>query len=118
MVHVDDLIEACLAATNTAQANREIINIAGNRAYSTRELYDCLRTELNLKPVGWHLPDELLYIVAKLGDLMGRLLQKRMPLDSDTLNKLTGSACYDNAKSRKILGLSYSNEERPFLGHE
>ena len=115
MVHVDDLVMACMQAAELASANREVCIISGSRAPSTRELYDALRKELALSPVEWSLPDSLLQIGAKCGDLGGRVLGRRMPLDTDTLNKLFGSAWYSNAKSRRILGLSYENESRPLL---
>lgn len=115
ILHVDDLVEAFVLAARTPTANREVITIAGNRAYSTKQLYDQLRQELGLKPIDWHVPDSLLFAGAKLGDWLGQLSKKRMPLDTDTLIKLYGSAHYDNSKSRRLLGLTYGNEDRPLL---
>lgn len=115
LLHVDDLVEACLAAAANPEANRETVIVAGSRSYSTRELYDRLREEMGMRPVAWHIPDEGLFLAAKLGDLLGRLLKRRMPLDTDTAVKLVGSALFDNSKSRRLLQLDYANETRPFL---
>lgn len=115
MVHVDDLVVACMSAAVIDVANRETFIIAGNRAPSTRELYDALRVELELSPVKFSVPDVLLQVGAMSGDLLGRLLRRRMPLDSDTLNKLVSSAWYANDKSKNLLNIDYSNELRPYL---
>jgi hypothetical protein len=42
--------------------------------------------------------------LAKLGDGFGRLTGRRFPIDSDSLEKLTGSACYSSAKIHRELG--------------
>lgn len=114
MLHVDDLVEACIKSSR-ANANREALIIAGNRHLSTRQLYDQLRKEMGMHPIRWSIPDCFLILAAKAGDLLGKVFRRRMPIDSDTARKLVGSASYDNAKSRRILGLDYANSERPFL---
>lgn len=115
VVHLDDLIDACLGVVSVPEANREVFIITSSKALSTRQLYDCLRAELHLVPVNWSIPQLALRGVAIIGDILGKLLRRRMPLDSDTLGKLIGSAWYSNAKSRKVLGISYENENRPYL---
>lgn len=115
MVHVEDLIAACIKASREVAANREVFIIAGNRSISTRELYDRLRIELGMRPVEWSVPDVALQSCAMLGDLLGRVLGRRMPLDRDTLSKLTDSAWYSNDKSKDLLSMDYINDERPYL---
>jgi UDP-glucose 4-epimerase len=115
MLHVQDLVEACIAATSKDNANREAFIVAGSQSYSTRQLYDQLRSEMGLGPIKWHMPNAALYAAAKAGGLLGGLFRRRMPIDSDTLRKLIGSAWYDNTKSQRILGLSYQNESHLLL---
>ena len=115
MVHVDDLVDACIAGAFTPKANREVFIVSGNRAPSTRELYDDLRREMGLSANNWSLSPYLLKVGALAGDFLGKVLGVRMPLDSDTFHKLTQSAWYSNDKSRILLGLDYRHENLPYL---
>jgi len=115
MVHVDDLVSACERATLTEKANRNTYIVGGKKVFSTRELYNALRKEMGMNPVNWSVPGSLLIVIAKLGDALGSITGKRMPLDSDTLWKLLGSSWYSSQKSQDDLGLEYENDARPFL---
>lgn len=112
MVHVDDIVAACQLAAVSEIANRQVYIIAGDEALSTRQLYDLLRVEMGMRPVKMGVPGVILLGVAKLGDLMEKMTRKRMPLSSDTVWKLLGSAWYSNQKSKDDLGLVYKCENR------
>jgi UDP-glucose 4-epimerase len=112
MVHVDDLVGACELAAVSEKANREVYVIAGEAALSTRQLYDALRREMKMRPVRWGVPGAMLLGVAKIGDFMESITGKRMPLSSDIVWKLLGSAWYSNQKSKDDLGLVYRSESR------
>jgi nucleoside-diphosphate-sugar epimerase len=104
MVHVDDLIQAaCLAATAQAAAG-QIYIVSDEKNYSTRELYDLIRSALGKPPRSWAIPQALFKIPAKIGDIYRHIIGRRFPIDSDTLRKLTDSACYSSAKIRRELG--------------
>lgn len=104
MVHVDDLAQAALLASQNAVAAGQVYIVAGERAYSTRQIYDGIRTALGLKPAGWTIPLCWLQFMAGLGDRLGKLLGRRFVFDNSALAKLAGSACYSSAKIRRELG--------------
>jgi nucleoside-diphosphate-sugar epimerase len=115
MVHVNDLVEACVQAIiSRVNSNRKTYIIANGKALSTRELYDELRNEMGMRPINWSVPRWVLFFGAKIGDLIGKISGRRMPLDSDIIDKLLGSAWYTGRKGEDELGISYQ-DDRGFL---
>jgi nucleoside-diphosphate-sugar epimerase len=115
MVHVNDLVEACVQAIiSRVNSNRGTYIIANGKALSTRELYDELRNEMGMRPINWSVPRWVLFFGAKIGDLIGKISGRRMPLDSDIIDKLLGSAWYTGRKGEDELGISYQ-DDRGFL---
>jgi len=104
MVHVDDLVRAALLAAESAQTAGKVYIVTDGQAYSTRQLYDEIRAALGKAPIAWALPYGLLQGLARLGDGIGRLFQRRFPFDSAALDKLTGSAWYSSARIEADLG--------------
>ena len=103
MIHVDDLVEFSLrAACYPIAAGRTYI-LAGNDALSTRQLYDVVREALGLPRQDWAVPMVLLQVAALTGTVLGTLLQRRLPLDKETLLKLTGSAWYSSGLAQADL---------------
>jgi UDP-glucose 4-epimerase len=115
IVHVNNVVSACLTAAENPAAAGKTYLLAEHPPYSTRQLYDRLRAELNLKPICWGLSGSLLLLLAKGGDLGGKLLRRRLPLDTDTVWKLLGSAWYDGSAIEKDLGFCYEGQ-LPLLG--
>lgn len=104
MVHVDDVVNAAILAAECPQAAGQIYIVTDGQAYSTRQLYDWIREALGKPPIDWSVPYPLLDVLAKSGDAIGALSRRRFPLDSDALQKLTGSAWYSSAKIERELG--------------
>jgi nucleoside-diphosphate-sugar epimerase len=104
MVHVDDLVEAMLAAGHCPQASGYALIISGAEAPSTRQLYDAIRSALGMPEQDVAIPLWMLRAAAAAGTCLGYLLRRRMPLDKDTLSKLTGSAWYSSSKAGELLG--------------
>lgn len=104
MVHVDDVVEAfLLAATHPAAAGETFI-VTDGRFYSTREIYRIILRALGRGEPGVTPPLWFFRFAAKIGDLLGRIAGRRMPLDTDSLAKLTDSAAYSNRKICETLG--------------
>lgn len=104
MIHVDDVVNAAILAAECPQAAGQIYIVTDGQAYSTRQLYDWIREALGKPPIDWSVPYPLLDVLAKSGDAIGALSRRRFPLDSDALQKLTGSAWYSSAKIERELG--------------
>lgn len=103
MVHVDDVVEYLIRSATTHCATGQVYILAHNEALSTRKLYDEIRRALGLEQVKFSVPLILLKVTAAFGTALGNLTGKRLPLDLDTLNKLTGSAWYSPALVEKDL---------------
>jgi UDP-glucose 4-epimerase len=109
MVHVDDVVQATiLAADNPLAAGQKYI-LTDGQAYSTRQLYELIRTALGKPPISWEIPLALLKAGAQLGNILGRFLGRRFPFDSDALDKLAGSAWYTSVKIERELGFKPSH---------
>lgn len=104
MVHVKDLVAAAMLAAEKSAAAGQIYIVTDSHDYSTRQIFDQIRTELGRPRIGWSVPMPLFNALAKLGDGFGRLLRRRFPLDSSSLSKLIGSACYSSDKISQELG--------------
>ncbi|MBD9359852.1 NAD-dependent epimerase/dehydratase family protein [Methylomonas fluvii] len=104
MVHVTDMVAAALLAADNPAAAGQVYIVTDQQSYSTRQIYDAIRAAFGKQPVAWSIPMPLLTSLAKLGDSFGRLTGRRFPIDSDSLEKLTGSAWYSSAKIGRELG--------------
>lgn len=104
LVHVADVVAALRRVAGEPRAAGRTYIVAHSETPSGRGLYDALRVVLGLKPVAWAVPRWGLASVARLGDLIASLSGRRMPLDSEALDRLLGSACYSPARIEAELG--------------
>ena len=104
LVHVSDVVAAIRrVAVDPRAAGRSYI-VAHPQTHSGRQLFDALRAAQGLAPVRWSVPRGVLTAAARLGDGVERLLSRRVPLDSEALGRLLGSACYSPARIERELG--------------
>lgn len=115
MVHVDDVVNAAILAAENPRAAGQIYIVTDGQAYSTRQIYDWIREALGKPPIDWSVPYPVLDALAKSGDVIGALSRRRFPLDSDALQKLTGSAWYSSAKIERELGFRAQHTLRQAL---
>jgi nucleoside-diphosphate-sugar epimerase len=104
MVHVDDVVQAMLLAVESPQAGNQTYIVTDGRTYSSRQIYILICQVLGQPIPWWHFPAGLLRMGAKIGDLAERVLKRGVPLNSQILYKLIGSAWYSCAKIQKELG--------------
>lgn len=110
MIHIDDVVRACLLAAEHPAACGQTYILTDGQEYSTNDIVEWIFEALGKRP-GVRLPFGLLQAVASLGDLAGRL-GLPSPLTSDALDKLAGSARYSNAKICRELGFAPSRDLR------
>ena len=104
LVHVSDVVAAIRrVAVDPRAAGRSYI-VAHPETHSGRQLFDALRAAQGMAPVAWGVPRGLLTAAARLGDGVEALLSRRVPLDSEALGRLLGSACYSPARIERELG--------------
>ncbi|MEN9479141.1 MAG: hypothetical protein RLZZ298_536 [Pseudomonadota bacterium] len=104
LVHVDDVVTAMRLVADDDRASGKTYIIASQEAPSGRELFNALRAAQGLPPCTWSVPVSLLHLTAYLGDGLERLLQRRLPLDTEALDRLLGSAWYSPAFIERDLG--------------
>lgn len=104
LVHVDDVVSAMRLVADDDRANGQTYIIAAQEAPSGRALFDALRQVQGLPPCHWSMPASVLRMAAKLGDGLESLTGRRLPLDSEVINRLLKSAWYSPARIEKELG--------------
>jgi nucleoside-diphosphate-sugar epimerase len=104
MVHVDDVVEASLLAAGSNRSSRMVFLVSDGRAYSTREIYEWICEALGKPIPAWSVPLSGLKALAKVGDVFGRVTGRRWRFDTDSYEKLLGSAYYSNDSIRITLG--------------
>lgn len=104
MIHVEDVIQACVLAATHKQACGGTYILTDGQDYSTNALFAWIQDCLGKKP-GLPLPFALLHMAARLGDIVEKS-GIRVPLNCDRLDKLAGSARYSNARICRELGFA------------
>lgn len=104
LVHVDDVVAAMRRAAADDRANGRTYIVASPEAPSGRELFDALRAALAMPPLSWAVPASALRLAARLGDGLEAITRRRLPLDSEALERLLGSAWYSAARIEREVG--------------
>lgn len=104
LVHVDNVVHTALLAASRPEANGHSYIVTDGAPYSTRELHRQICRALGRRPPRWHVPWAALKALALAGDALGRLRGRRLPFDSDALEKLLGPACYSSEKIGREIG--------------
>ncbi|HET6462653.1 MAG TPA: NAD-dependent epimerase/dehydratase family protein [Candidatus Krumholzibacteria bacterium] len=105
MVHVDDVVRAMIAAGENDGAPGKRIVIGDGVEYSTRDIYDAMNRALDRPTPTWSLPLAGWRALAAAGDVLGAIMRRRAPFDSDAYRKLFGSAWYEPGDMRSCLGV-------------
>ena len=104
LVHVDDVVAAMRLVAEDDRANGRTYIIAAPEAPSGRQLYDALRAVLGMPRCSWSVPESALRLAGCVGDGLEVLGRRRLPLDSEALERLLGSAWYSPARIERELG--------------
>lgn len=104
LVHVDDVAAAMRLVAEMPAAKGRTYIVADPVAYSGREIYDAIRLALGMQPAPWRVPAGLLRAGGALGDGLGRVLRRTLPLNSEVIARLLDSACYSPARIERELG--------------
>lgn len=104
LVHVDDVVSALCTVADDARATGRTYIITGPDAPSGRELYAAMRRVLGQTARGWSIPETVLRMAARGGDGLEKLCGRRLPLNSETIDRLLGSAWYSCGRIERELG--------------
>jgi len=104
LVHVDDVVDAMMLVAEDERAAGKTYIIAGPDAPSGHELYQAMRSILGMKPAWWVVPQSVLRVGGRMGDMGKRVLQRRLPVDSEVIGRLLDSAWYSALHIEEELG--------------
>lgn len=104
LVHVSDVVAAMRRVADDPRANGRTYIVADPQPVSGRGLYDALRDVLGMPALGWAVPRVLLERLARVGDVLEAVGGRRLPFDSEVLDRLLGSACYLPTRIENELG--------------
>jgi len=104
LVHADDVVAALRLVAADDRANGRTYIVAAPEAPSGRQLYDGLRTAVGMPRCTWAVSYRALRLAARLGDGVEAIRRRRLPLDSEALERLLGSAWYSPARIERELG--------------
>lgn len=104
MVHVEDIVQAAILAATMPGAVGQVYIVSDGQAYSTRKVYELIMEALGRRIPPFNCPTALLRLAARAGDVFGRMRGRRFIFDTDTFEKLFGSAYYSSAKIERELG--------------
>ena len=102
MIHVQDVVQACLLAATHPAACGQVYILTDGGEYSTNEVLAWIHEALGKKS-GPSVSYAVLRAGVRLGDVLERL-GMHAPLNTDRLSKLAGSARYSSVKIRRELG--------------
>jgi nucleoside-diphosphate-sugar epimerase len=104
LVHVADVVAAMrLVAQHPGASGRTYI-VADPHAYSGREICEAIRAVPPAPTFRWRAPAWALRAGGRLGDALGALLRRPLPLNSEVVSRLLDSACYSPARIERELG--------------
>jgi nucleoside-diphosphate-sugar epimerase len=106
LLHVDDLCAAALAAARCDRARGRVYLLTDGQTYSTRRIQELMYAACGRRRPRAEVPLAVLRLGAMMGDLVHRLGAERVPLDSTTLHKLLGHACYRCTRARPELAFA------------
>lgn len=122
LIHVNDVIDVIRLVAVRPEANAKTYIVANLRANSGREIYDALRAGFGLPCRKWSVPVPMLEAGGMLGDWAGRLLHWPLPMNTEVVDRLLGSACYSPARIEQELGwqakVGLKDGVREMLGNE
>jgi len=104
LVHVDDVVAAMHLVAEDGRANGRTYIVAAPEAPSGRQLYDALREALGMPRCTWAVPESALRLAGRVGDGLEAVIRRRLPLDSEVLERLLGSAWYSPVRIERELG--------------
>ncbi|MCB1933554.1 MAG: NAD-dependent epimerase/dehydratase family protein [Candidatus Accumulibacter sp.] len=104
LVHVDDVVAAMRLVADDRRASGRTYIVAAYEAPSGRALFNALRSALGMRRCSWEVSELLLRLAAGAGDGLAAVTKRRMPFDTEVLDRLLGSAWYSPARIERELG--------------
>jgi nucleoside-diphosphate-sugar epimerase len=104
LVHVEDVLDAMQMAAVHPGASGKIYIVAHPDCVSGRQLYTLMCEALGKRVPDVAVPEWLLRSIGRAGDIGGKLLGKRFPLDGQVVSRLLDSSWYSSELLTRELG--------------
>ena len=104
VLHVQNLVDACILAAKDRRATGQCYVVADPRAYSVRDMFELICNSTDRYYPSWEVPMWLLKAGARAGDAARKLSGRRVLLDSERLQDLVGSSEFSTEKICRELG--------------
>lgn len=101
IVHVEDVVDACILAATKLGVDGMVFNIAGPDPMPADEVVDIVCDFLKTRRKGLRLPTGAVYAAAAFCETF---MKKKPPVTKFTCKLLTGNHHYDISKAKKYLG--------------
>lgn len=96
MVSREDLCRAALLVATVKNPKRPIFIVTDGVTYSTFGIVQMMREAVGKKKVTLYLPLWIWYGLAKLGDIAQHIIKRRLPINTQVVNKLFSNAAYSS----------------------
>ncbi|HEX7862385.1 MAG TPA: NAD-dependent epimerase/dehydratase family protein [Verrucomicrobiae bacterium] len=112
-IYVGNLVDVIEKALTHPKASRRIFNVADSEVLSTPELIRELARVRGTKARLMPMPGRMLRAMGKVGDVVGKVVRRSVPIDTYSVDRLLGSLEIDSAEVRRELNWSppYSTRE-------
>jgi UDP-glucose 4-epimerase len=104
LVYVGDVAQAVVLTAESPASNGECFILTDGEAYSGRRIYEAVCVGLGKRVPGWHAPAAGFRVLARFGDIGGRLSGRRFPFDSAAYDRLLGSAWFSCSRIKREIG--------------
>lgn len=94
MISLRDLCRVALLAALAKNPRSKIYIVTDDHFYSTRQIVMMIRSALGMPKSRVYLPYWIWCVLAKIGDLAQRLMQRRLPVNTKKIKKLFSNAAY------------------------
>lgn len=104
MVHVEDVVRAAVLVSDHPDSVSEVYIVTDGIAYSTTRIHEAMSKALGVAAPSFRVGPWALAPAAWIGDAFRRAFGRRFVIDSESLEKLVGSAWYSSDKLETQLG--------------
>lgn len=104
LIHVSDVVDVIRLVADANVSNGRTYIVAHPVAPSGRELFDALCTVQGRAICQWSVPEVVMRAAGRGGDVLQKVLRRRLPIDSEVMDRLLGSAWYSPACLQRELG--------------